>query len=110
MVENPNIILKRDNHPTDLALKCHQLLQQEKYVDVTLAVEEGSLKAHRLVLSWSSDYFAVKSARTLPYLLSKVSYFLLQEVLSQQPADSHVIVILDNVSFSNLQLLVEVNL
>jgi len=75
MVEDSNVILKRDNHPTDLALKCHQLLQQEKYVDVTLAAEGGSLKAHRLVLGSSSDYFEVKIARLSIYVLFKSLIF-----------------------------------
>ncbi|XP_049884848.1 protein bric-a-brac 1-like isoform X2 [Pectinophora gossypiella] len=49
--------LKWTNYQSNLANSFDQLLQTEAFVDVTLACEGQSLKAHKVVLSACSPYF-----------------------------------------------------
>lgn len=49
--------LKWDNHLQNLSCLFESLYVQQKYVDVTLCCEGGSLKAHKVVLSACSAYF-----------------------------------------------------
>lgn len=49
--------LRWNNYQTNLANCFDQLLQTESFVDVTLACEGQSLKAHKVVLSACSPYF-----------------------------------------------------
>ncbi|XP_041987031.1 protein bric-a-brac 1-like isoform X5 [Aricia agestis] len=49
--------LRWNNYQTNLAVCFDQLLQSESFVDVTLACEGQSLKAHKVVLSACSPYF-----------------------------------------------------
>ncbi|CAH0716633.1 unnamed protein product, partial [Brenthis ino] len=49
--------LRWNNYQTNLATCFDQLLQTESFVDVTLACEGQSLKAHKVVLSACSPYF-----------------------------------------------------
>ena len=59
-VGDPDFHLKSENHVSALVQKFHILLEKEKLVDVTLSTTEGQyLKAHRLVLLASSQYFEV---------------------------------------------------
>ncbi|KAF4518113.1 hypothetical protein B566_EDAN007814 [Ephemera danica] len=49
--------LKWDNHLQNLSCLFENLYVQQKYVDVTLFCDGGSLKAHKVVLSSCSSYF-----------------------------------------------------
>lgn len=49
--------LRWNNYQSNLASSFDQLLQTESFVDVTLACEGQSLKAHKVVLSACSPYF-----------------------------------------------------
>jgi len=61
----PFLRLKCENHSNGLVSKFFPLLQRKSFVDVSLAADGGILKAHRLVLSSSSEYFEVKNGITL---------------------------------------------
>lgn len=51
--------LRWNNHQSNIISVFEQLLQSESFVDVTLAVEGMTLKAHKVVLSACSPYFQV---------------------------------------------------
>lgn len=46
-----------DNFHTNMSMGIHSMLQSEDLVDVTLAVEGKTLKAHKMILSVCSPYF-----------------------------------------------------
>lgn len=57
---NPDLHFKLNNEPSVLVQKFHFFLEEKRLTDVTLTTAEGeSLKAHRLVLASSSQYFEV---------------------------------------------------
>ena len=62
--------LRWNNHQSNFVSVFEQLLQSEQFVDVTIAVEGRTLKAHKMVLSACSPYFQV---RTTVHIL--VSFF-----------------------------------
>lgn len=51
--------LRWNNHQSNLLSVFDQLLHDEAFVDVTLAVDGRFLKAHKMVLSACSPYFQV---------------------------------------------------
>lgn len=52
--------LRWNNHQSNLLSVFDQLLHDESFVDVTLAVEGQLLRAHKMVLSACSPYFQVR--------------------------------------------------
>jgi len=58
--------LRWNNYQTNLTTIFDQLLQNECFVDVTLACDGRSMKAHKMVLSACSPYFQTLLAET-PY-------------------------------------------
>ncbi|CAB3376799.1 Hypothetical predicted protein [Cloeon dipterum] len=65
----------------------HQLLTDEAFVDVTLACNEDTLKAHKVVLSACSPYF--------------------QKLLLDNPCKHPVIILPQEVSFLDLQFIID---
>lgn len=49
--------LRWNNYQSNVVGDLRSLLEQEEFVDVTLACEGRRLKAHRLMLSACSNYF-----------------------------------------------------
>ncbi|KAB7500791.1 Protein bric-a-brac 1 [Armadillidium nasatum] len=78
--------LRWNNYQSNLTQVFHQLFQSETFVDVTLACEGRSVKAHRLVLSACSPYFLT--------------------VLTETPC-SHPVIILQGVKWVELKAVVE---
>ncbi|XP_069960552.1 protein tramtrack, beta isoform-like isoform X1 [Cherax quadricarinatus] len=78
--------LRWNNHQSNIISVFEQLLQTESFVDVTLAVEGMTLKAHKVVLSACSPYF--------------------QAVLASHP-DKHPIVILKDVRYTDMRDLLD---
>lgn len=78
--------LRWNNHQMNMLSVFDQLLQNEAFVDVTLACDGLSLKAHKVVLSACSPYF--------------------QRLLLDNPCP-HPIVILKDVSYADLKALVD---
>ncbi|XP_026833456.1 protein bric-a-brac 1 isoform X2 [Drosophila erecta] len=78
--------LRWNNYQTNLTTIFDQLLQNECFVDVTLACDGRSMKAHKMVLSACSPYF--------------------QTLLAETPCQ-HPIVIMRDVSWSDLKAIVE---
>lgn len=72
--------LRWNNHQSNLLSVFDQLLQDESFVDVTLAVDGRNLKAHKIVLSACSPYFQVSNFLFLE-LLSLFSTVLVLEFL-----------------------------
>lgn len=54
--------LRWNNHQSNLLSVFDQLLHDESFVDVTLAVEGQLLRAHKMVLSACSPYFQVRTS------------------------------------------------
>nr|XP_036670264.1 protein bric-a-brac 1 isoform X3 [Drosophila suzukii] len=78
--------LRWNNYQTNLTTIFDQLLQNECFVDVTLACDGRSMKAHKMVLSACSPYF--------------------QTLLAETPCQ-HPIVIMRDVNWSDLKAIVE---
>lgn len=78
--------LRWNNYQSNLAHCFDNLLQTESLVDVTLACEGRSLKAHKVVLSASSPYF--------------------QELFMDNPC-SHPIVIMRDIKYCDLKAVVD---
>ncbi|XP_017786470.1 PREDICTED: zinc finger and BTB domain-containing protein 11-like isoform X1 [Nicrophorus vespilloides] len=78
--------LRWNNHQSNLLSVFDQLLHDESFVDVTLAVEGQLLKAHKMVLSACSPYF--------------------QALFVNHP-DKHPIVILKDVPYSDMRCLLD---
>uniref|UniRef100_A0A0K8T7E1 Uncharacterized protein n=1 Tax=Lygus hesperus TaxID=30085 RepID=A0A0K8T7E1_LYGHE len=78
--------LRWNNHQSNLLSVFDQLLHDEAFVDVTLAVEGQFLKAHKMVLSACSPYF--------------------QALFVGHP-DKHPIVILKDVPFTDMRSLLD---
>ena len=57
--------LRWNNHQSNLLSVFDQLLHDESFVDVTLAVEGQLLRAHKMVLSACSPYFQVRGSFVL---------------------------------------------
>lgn len=78
--------LRWNNHQSNLLSVFDQLLHDESFVDVTLAVEGQLLKAHKMVLSACSPYF--------------------QALFVNHP-DKHPIVILKDVPYNDMRSLLD---
>ncbi|EDW35057.1 GL26926 [Drosophila persimilis] len=78
--------LRWNNYQSNLTTIFDQLLQNECFVDVTLACDGRSMKAHKMVLSACSPYF--------------------QTLLAETPCQ-HPIVIMRDVSWGDLKAIVE---
>lgn len=78
--------LRWNNHQSNLLSVFDQLLQDQSFVDVTLAVEGQLLRAHKMVLSACSPYF--------------------QALFVNHP-DKHPIVILKDVPYSDMRSLLD---
>lgn len=78
--------LKWNNHTSHLLGVFHSLLQSESLVDVTLSCDGQTIRAHKLVLSACSPYF---------------------KTLFEEHTESHPIVILKDVSYSELRSVVQ---
>lgn len=78
--------LRWNNHQGNLVSVFDNLLASESFVDVTLACEGNSIKAHKVVLSACSPYF--------------------EELFKNNPCQ-HPIVILQDVSHHDLKAVVE---
>ncbi|CAH0557828.1 unnamed protein product [Brassicogethes aeneus] len=78
--------LRWNNHQSNLLSVFDQLLHDESFVDVTLAVEGQLLRAHKMVLSACSPYF--------------------QALFVNHP-DKHPIVILKDVPYSDMKCLLD---
>ena len=61
--------LKWASHLPNMGLVFSTLYQSEDLSDVTLCCEDGSVRAHKLLLSTCSDYFLVSKYRiSCPFL------------------------------------------
>ena len=78
--------LRWNNYQSNLTSVFDQLLQNESFVDVTLAVSGRSLKAHKVILSACSPYF--------------------QTLLHDNPCQ-HPIVILKDVTYADMHAVVQ---
>lgn len=78
--------LRWNNHQSNLLTVFDQLLHDESFVDVTLAVEGQLLRAHKMVLSACSPYF---------------------QALFMNHPDKHPIVILKDVPYSDMKSLLD---
>ncbi|XP_052869268.1 protein tramtrack, beta isoform [Anopheles cruzii] len=78
--------LRWNNHQTNLLSVFDQLLHDETFIDVTLAVEGQHLKAHKMVLSACSPYF--------------------QQLFVNHP-ERHPIVILRDVPYKDMKCLLD---
>lgn len=54
---NNGYALDWNGHGSNLAINLKDLLQEQKFVDVTLVADGHMFKAHRLILSALSPYF-----------------------------------------------------
>ena len=59
MAELSGICLKWNNHHDVLASCLYSQLEEQNFIDVTLAAEGKYVNAHRLILCSSSPYFKV---------------------------------------------------
>ncbi|XP_044728097.1 protein tramtrack, alpha isoform-like isoform X2 [Chrysoperla carnea] len=86
MSSSQRFCLRWNNHQSNLLSVFDQLLQDESFVDVTLAVEGQLLRAHKMVLSACSPYF--------------------QALFVSHP-DKHPIVILKDVPYIDMRSLLD---
>ncbi|CAD7091111.1 unnamed protein product [Hermetia illucens] len=86
MVDTQHFCLRWNNYQSSITSAFENLRDDEDFVDVTLACDGRSLKAHRVVLSACSPYF--------------------RELLKSTPC-KHPVIVLQDVSFPDLHALVE---
>ncbi|XP_017783497.1 PREDICTED: protein bric-a-brac 1-like isoform X3 [Nicrophorus vespilloides] len=79
--------LRWNNYQTNMTSVFHQLLQNEAFVDVTLACNDLSLKAHKVVLSACSSYF--------------------QKLLLENPCKHPTIIMPQDVCYADLKFIIE---
>ena len=102
--------LKWNSHHSTIISMMDYLLERESLTDVTLAAEGKFVNVHRFMLFACSPYFEVifcSSIRLKLVILNMAIHVLLQELLTQQP-EKQAIIFLKDVSFANLQALVQV--
>nr|CAD7598754.1 unnamed protein product [Timema genevievae] len=86
MADAQHFCLRWNNYQSSITSAFENLRDDEDFVDVTLACDGRSLKAHRVVLSACSPYF--------------------RELLKSTPC-KHPVIVLQDVSFADLHALVE---
>ncbi|XP_045772485.1 broad-complex core protein isoform X1 [Maniola jurtina] len=86
MVDTQHFCLRWNNYQSSITSAFENLRDDEDFVDVTLACDGKSLKAHRVVLSACSPYF--------------------RELLKSTPC-KHPVIVLQDVAFTDLNALVE---
>ncbi|CAH0715245.1 unnamed protein product, partial [Brenthis ino] len=86
MVDTQHFCLRWNNYQSSITSAFENLRDDEDFVDVTLACDGKSLKAHRVVLSACSPYF--------------------RELLKSTPC-KHPVIVLQDVAFADLLALVE---
>uniref|UniRef100_A0A182X822 BTB domain-containing protein n=2 Tax=gambiae species complex TaxID=44542 RepID=A0A182X822_ANOQN len=79
--------LRWNNYQSNMTSVFHELLESQSFVDVTLACEYNSLKAHKVVLSACSAYF--------------------QKILLDNPCKHPTIILPADICFSDLQFIIE---
>ena len=102
--------LRWNNHQSNLLSVFDQLLHDESFVDVTLAVEGHLLKAHKMVLSACSPYFQVILIFICIFFVKLnyyTCYFLLLQSLFTGHPDRHPIVILKDVPYADMSSLLD---
>ncbi|XP_063383651.1 broad-complex core protein isoforms 1/2/3/4/5 isoform X3 [Cydia fagiglandana] len=86
MADTQHFCLRWNNYQSSITSAFENLRDDEDFVDVTLACDGKSLKAHRVVLSACSPYF--------------------RELLKSTPC-KHPVIVLQDVAFTDLHALVE---
>ncbi|XP_063228316.1 broad-complex core protein isoforms 1/2/3/4/5-like isoform X4 [Bacillus rossius redtenbacheri] len=86
MADTQHFCLRWNNYQSSITSAFENLRDDEDFVDVTLACDGRSLKAHRVVLSACSPYF--------------------RELLKSTPC-KHPVIVLQDVAFADLHALVE---
>ncbi|XP_034243658.1 broad-complex core protein isoform X2 [Thrips palmi] len=86
MAESQHFCLRWNNYQSSITSAFENLRDDEDFVDVTIACDGKSLKAHRVVLSACSPYF--------------------RELLKSTPC-KHPVIVLQDVAFADLDALVE---
>ncbi|KAJ8975054.1 hypothetical protein NQ317_010568 [Molorchus minor] len=79
--------LRWNNYQSNMTSVFHQLLQNEAFVDVTLACNDLSLKAHKVVLSACSSYF--------------------QKLLLENPCKHPTIIMPQDICYEDLKFIIE---
>ncbi|KAK9882347.1 hypothetical protein WA026_020869 [Henosepilachna vigintioctopunctata] len=79
--------LRWNNYQSNMTSVFHQLLRNEDFVDVTLACNDLSLKAHKVVLSACSSYF--------------------QKLLLENPCTHPTIIMPPDVCYSDLKFIID---
>ena len=104
------------HHHSTIISVLDSLLQKESLVDVTLAAEGKFINVHRFMLFACSPYFEVISS-THSFTFFRLNYlriiillfFIWQELLNQLPK-KQAIIFLKDVTFVNLQAIVNVRI
>lgn len=78
--------LRWNNHQSNMISIFHDLLKKEAFTDVTLAVENHTIKCHKLILAACSPY--------------------LQKLLEESPC-KHPTIILKDIKYTDLQILLD---
>ncbi|XP_046659283.1 protein jim lovell-like isoform X2 [Homalodisca vitripennis] len=84
---NQHYCLRWNNYQSNMTSVFHHLLRTEAFVDVTLACNNHSLKAHKVVLSACSSYF--------------------QKILLDNPSQHPTIIMPQDVCFNDLKFIIE---
>ncbi|CAH1187819.1 unnamed protein product [Phyllotreta striolata] len=86
-MDDQHYCLRWNNYQSNMTSVFHQLLQNEDFVDVTLACNDLSLKAHKVVLSACSAYF--------------------QKLLLENPCKHPTIIMPQDVGYEDLKFIIE---
>ena len=95
--------LRWKNHQATLVCS---LLSERSFVDVTLSAEGRSIEVHRLILSACSPLLKV-FCQIFPNLFQLTLCFDMQDILHQHRDIPACVIILKDISFSQLQALVQ---
>uniref|UniRef100_A0A182M2A0 BTB domain-containing protein n=1 Tax=Anopheles culicifacies TaxID=139723 RepID=A0A182M2A0_9DIPT len=102
--------LRWNNYQSNMTSVFHELLESQSFVDVTLACEYNSLKAHKVIAGPGSfpHGFPINNATiSLQQVVLSACSAYFQKILLDNPCKHPTIILPADICFSDLQFIIE---